>query len=98
MCHKDLCWAHDCTLCTLTIFLSTIKSGEVLLYADDTTAFVIDNSTHEMVELINILFEEFNESCNMNRLTIHTGKSEVMIIQQQPFIGPLLPVKFGDNI
>ena len=79
-------------------FAATIKGGEVHLYADDTTAFVIGNNTHEVVELLHILFDELNEWCNINRLMIHTRKSEAMIIQQHPFIGPLLPVKCGDKI
>ena len=79
-------------------FAATIKGGEVHLYEDDTTAFVIGNNTHEVVELLNILFDELNEWWNINRLTIHTGKIEAMIIQQHPFIGPLLPVKCGDKI
>ena len=59
---------------------------------------MIGNNTHEVVELLNILFDELNEWCNINRLTIHTGKIEAMIIQQHPFIGRLLPVKCGDKI
>ena len=31
-------------------------------------------------------------------MTVHTGKSEVRIIQNKSFIGPLLPVKMGDTV
>ena len=79
VCHKDLCLDRDYTL-YVNDFAATIKGGEVHLYADGTTAFVTGNNTHEVVELLNILFDELSEWCNINRLTIHTGKSEAMII------------------
>ena len=34
----------------------------------------------------------------VNQLTIHTGKSEAMIITRQDFIGPLQPVMIGNEI
>ena len=61
-------------------FSSSIKSGEVHLYADDTTTFVIGDNTHQVIELLNTLFEELNNWCDRNKLTIHTGKCEAMII------------------
>ena len=70
-------------------FPSSIKSSEVHLYADDTTAFVIGNNTHQVTELLNILFKELNDWCDRNKVTIHTGRSEAMMIQKRPFIGPL---------
>ena len=42
-------------------FSSSIKSGEVYIYADDTTAFVIGDNTHQVTELLNTLFEELND-------------------------------------
>ena len=30
------------------------------------------------------------------KLTLHTGKSEVMILQKNIFGGPILPVQFGN--
>ena len=69
-------------------FSSSIKSSEVHLYADDTTTFVIGDNTHQVTELLNILFEELNDWCDRNELTIHTGKSEAMIIQKRPFYSP----------
>ena len=35
---------------------SSITTGELHLYADDTTAYVIGNSVEEVIELLNILF------------------------------------------
>ena len=41
---------------------------------------------------------EIKQWCEKNRLTIHSDKSEVMIITRQDFVGPLRPVRIGDNI
>ena len=39
-----------------------------------------------------------SEWCKRNQQTIHTGKSEAMIITRQDFIGPLRPVMIGNEI
>ena len=39
-----------------------------------------------------------SEWCKRNQLTIHTGKSEVLIITRQDFNGPLRPVMIGNEI
>ena len=39
-----------------------------------------------------------SEWCKRNQLTIHTGKSEAMIITRQDFIGSLQPVMIGNEI
>ena len=36
--------------------------------------------------------------CRNNKLTIHTGKSEVMILTYKPFCGPLEPVMLGNTV
>ena len=35
--------------------------------------------------------------CLKNRLIIHEGKSEAMILSVGPFIGPLKPLKLGED-
>ena len=42
--------------------------------------------------------EEIAKWCNRNRLTIHPEKSEVTLLTRINFIGPLRPVKLGDNV
>ena len=32
-----------------------------------------------------------------NKLSVHPGKSEAMILRKTPFIGPLRPIHFGEN-
>ena len=79
-------------------FSESISKGELHLYADDTTAFVIGNSTDEVVVELNLLFEEIHTWCQLNKLTLHTGKTEVMILQKNAFVGPLPPIKCGGNL
>ena len=35
--------------------------------------------------------------CMKNKLTVHPGKSKAMIMMKTPFIGPLRPLKYGEN-
>ena len=69
-------------------FPDCITQGELHLYADDATAFVVTIK-------LNCLFKEICAFCRLNKLTLHSGKSEVMIIQRDQFVGPLLPVTHG---
>ena len=75
---------------------SSITTGELHLYADDTTAYVIGNSVEDVTELLNVLSGEITDWCSQNRMTLHPDKSEVMIIRKNMFIGPLLPVRSGN--
>ena len=77
-------------------FPESITEGELHLYADYTTAYVIGDNSDDVIIKLNRLFEEICTWCKLNKLTLHTGKSEVMIIQRKQFEGPSLPVKCGD--
>ena len=35
---------------------------------------------------------------NINQLTVHTGKTEAMILKTNGFIGPLRPIMFGNAL
>ena len=70
-----------------------MKIGEIYLYADDTTAFVVCNTIDETVIALNILANEIADWCDENCLTIHTGKTEDLIITDKCFIGPLNQIK-----
>ena len=50
------------------------------------------------MDKLNEIGIEIKQWCEKNRLTIHSDKSEVMIITRQDFVGPLRPVRIGDNI
>ena len=72
-------------------------TGEINMYADDTTAHLVGNSIDEVILKLNDVAEQIHSWCIKNKLTVHTKKSKVMILQQRRLIGPLLPVKMGQN-
>ena len=76
-------------------FPKCITQGELHLYADDTTAFVTGDNPDDVTIKLNCLFKEICAFCRLNKLTLHSGKSEVMIIKHNQFVGPLLPVTHG---
>ena len=78
-------------------FPDCITQGELHLYADDTTAFVIGDNPDDVIIQLNCLFKEICAFYRLNKLTLHSGKSEVMIIQPDQFVGPLLPVTHEDT-
>ena len=55
-------------------FSESISQDEFHLYADNITAFVIGDSTDDVVQKVNLLFAEICRWCNSNKLTLHTGK------------------------
>ena len=78
-------YVNDFPFCT--------KVGEIHFYADDTTAFVVCNTIDETVLALNILANETADWCDENCFTIHTGKTEALIISDKCFIGPLDQIK-----
>ena len=51
-----------------------ISNGEIHLYDDDTTAFIIRKNEDEVVTLLDIIFSEISKWCSINNLTIHPTK------------------------
>lgn len=56
----------------LNDFSESISQGELHLYADDITAFVIGDSTDEVVRKVNLLFPETCRWCNLNKVTLQS--------------------------
>ena len=75
-----------------------INQGYVFLFADDTTFYYVGHDIEEVIDILNNTGEQVNEWCKRNQLTIHTGKSEAMIITRQDFNGPLRPAMIGNEI
>ena len=67
--------------------------GNLELYADDTTLHIIGNNVDEVVNGLNRALSEIALWCRNDKLTIHAGKSEAMIISHRAFCGPLRPIK-----
>ena len=52
-------------------FADNVSTGELHLYADDTTAFVTGDTIDQVSQLLNVLLAHFCSWCELNRLTIH---------------------------
>ena len=48
-----------------------VSTGELHLYADDTTAFVSSDMIDQVSQLLNVVLADFCSWCELNRLTIH---------------------------
>ena len=82
-------YVEDFPLCT--------SQGEIELYADDTTAYCAGNSIDEVHVSLEKMLKDIQCWCTRHKLTIHTGKTKVLLINRQKFIGPLNELKFGDT-
>ena len=76
-----------------------VSAGQIFLYADDTTFYYIGRNTEEVIDALNVIGKDVGQWCEKNQMSIHTDKSEVMLIRQKDFIGPMHPVKInGETI
>ena len=75
-----------------------INQRYVFLFADNITFYYVGHDIEEAIDMLNNIGGQVSEWCERNQLTIHTGKSEAMIITRQDFIGPLRPVMIGNEI
>ena len=82
-------YVEDFPLCT--------SQGEIELYADDTTAYCTGNSIDEVHVSLEKMLKDIQCWCTRHKLTIHTGKTKVLLINRQKFIGPLNELKLGDT-
>ena len=71
--------------------------GYIHMFADDTTIYYIGNFVEGVIKGLNLILEDFYIWCKKNRLIVHTGKTEAMIITKYPFTGPLQPISFAGN-
>ena len=76
----------------------SIHQGYVFLFVDDTTFYYVGRYIGEVIDMLNNIGGQVSEWCKRNQLTMHTGKSEAMIITRQDFIGPLRPAMIGNEI
>ena len=78
--------------------LDHVTIGELYMYVDDTTIYVIGNSVEDIVIILQEVLDQVNSWTLENRLVVHEGKSEAMTLSIKPFIGPMKPLKWGDNV
>jgi len=76
-----------------------VTSGNLYLYADDTTVYCIGSTVDEACNLLNNALNELNILCRTNSLTPHSSKCEVMLFRRGSFTGPLeLPLITIGNV
>ena len=59
---------------------------------------VLEKNIEDVIDQLNDAARELYEWCRKNQLTVHTGKTEAMIISHKNFTGPLRPIWFGASI
>ena len=77
--------------------LNSSRIGYIHMFADDTTIYYIGNGVEDVITGLNLILEDFYIWCKKNRLIVHTGKTEAMIITKHLFTGPLQPILFAGN-
>ena len=75
-----------------------IKQRQIDMYADNTTLFYIGPSVDVVCDALNRILGDVHNWCRNIKLTIHSGKSEVMVLNRNSFCGPLKPVTLGHKI
>ena len=63
--------------------------ASIEMFADDSTAYCIGNSVDEVTLVLQEMIKDMNAWSRSNSLTIHPGKTELMVITRSGFIGPL---------
>ena len=66
------------------------------MYADDTTIYYIGMEVEDIVDKLNEILKDLFDWCQRNKLSVHTGKTEAMLITRSGFIGPLRHLKYGE--
>ena len=75
-----------------------VSKGYLFMFADDTKLYCVGKDMEGVIDMMNKAVKELFNWCKKNQLTVHTGKTEAMIIPYRDFIGPLRPVWFGTSI
>ena len=70
-----------------------VRSGHIQMYADDTTAYVIQDSVDDVCIALQRTLNEIQEWCRKHKLTVHQEKTKAMILNRQKFTGPLPQLK-----
>ena len=75
-----------------------IAEGEMAMCADDTTLFVVGDDVEEVIDKLNKALLRIIQWCRTNKLRIHSGKSERMIMTHRNVCGPFKPVMLRNKV
>ena len=67
------------------------------MYADDTTIYVVGNTVDDITTVLQDVLHQVNSCCLSNRLIVHEGKSEAMVLSTTRFVGALKHLKWGED-
>ena len=76
---------------------SSVPSGSVYMYADDTTIYCFGETADLAIDRLNKALREFYNWCLNNRLTSHPRKSEVILFTKGTPMGTIAPVYPGNS-
>ena len=86
--------------CLFSLYINdmpeAVVSGNLYLYADDTTVHCIGSTVDEACNLLNNALDKLNKWCVTNSLTPHSSKREAMLLHRGSFIGPHLLIAIGN--
>ena len=57
-----------------------VSQGYLFMFADDTILYCVGKDTEGIIDMMNKAAKELFNWCKKNQLTVHTGKTEAMII------------------
>ena len=63
--------------------------ASIEMFADDSTAYYIGNSVDEVTPVLQEIINDMNAWSRGNSLTIHSGKTELIVITRSGFTGSL---------
>ena len=67
------------------------------MFAEDTTIFTVGDDIDIILKAMQVILDQVLSWCGANRLIAHETKSEALLLSKQRFIGPLLPLKYGEK-
>ena len=73
-----------------------VISGNLSLYADDTTVHCIGSTVDKACNQLNNALDELNKWCMTNSLTPHSSKCQVTLLHRGAFIGPYSLIIIGN--
>ena len=76
--------------------LDATPIGYIYMFTNDTTMYYCGKEVEEIVDINRILLD-LHQWCERNKLTVHTGKTDTILISNTPFIGPMRPLRFGNT-
>ena len=69
-----------------------IMQVEIYLFADDTTVYCTGRILESVIDKLSSIMDEIHSWCIRNKLKVHPGKCEAMLMMRSSFIGPVRPI------